>query len=47
MEPVRRVARDLARKGKLEFMQGGEAVDADNHKGPVRLRSSRIIGKDE
>ena len=41
MEPVREVARYLARQGVVEFTQRGKVVDPDNHKGPVRLRLCR------
>jgi hypothetical protein len=41
MEPVRRVARDLAARGELEVTQKGRVVDIDTARGPIRLRSSR------
>lgn len=41
MEPVRRVAGELARQGELEVTQKGRVVDVDAARGPIRLRSSR------
>ena len=39
MEPTRKVARGLAREGKVEILQKGKRVaDIDNFKGPIRLR---------
>lgn len=43
MEPVRCVARELAGGGIIEFTQGGEVVDPDQFKGPVRLRQSKTF----
>jgi hypothetical protein len=41
MEPVRRVARELAARGALEVTQKGRVVDIDAARGPIRLRASR------
>ena len=41
MEPVRRVARELAARGALEVTQKGRGVDIDAARGPIRLRASR------
>ncbi len=40
MEPTRAVVRDLARAGRVEVLQRGEALDPDGTwRGPVRIRS--------
>ncbi len=40
MEPTRAVVRDLARAGRVEVLQRGEALDPDGAwRGPVRIRS--------
>lgn len=38
MEPVREAARRLAVAGRVEWLQGGRAVDPSTARGPVRLR---------
>jgi hypothetical protein len=38
MEPAREAARRLVAAGHLEVTQGGEVVDMDAAKGPIRLR---------
>ena len=38
MEPVRDVARELARQGEIVITQGGREVDPDDFKGPIRIR---------
>jgi len=38
MESVRAVARVLVEKGLIEITQGGEVVDPQNFRGPIRLR---------
>ncbi|MGE0489529.1 MAG: DUF3253 domain-containing protein [Vulcanimicrobiota bacterium] len=38
MEPVRQAARELCHQGLIEICQGGEPVDPDHFRGPVRLR---------
>ena len=38
MESVRAVAKELVAKGLIEITQGGEAVDPQNFRGPIRLR---------
>lgn len=38
MESVRAVARELVAKGLIEITQGGEVVDPQNIRGPIRLR---------
>ena len=42
MEPVRLVARKLARQGDLLITQRGEPVDPDDFKGPVRIRIAQV-----
>lgn len=40
MDPVRDIARDLAREGRLEVSQKGQRLDPDGQwRGPVRIRS--------
>jgi hypothetical protein len=38
MESVRAVARELVAEGLIEITQGGQVVDPQNFRGPVRLR---------
>lgn len=38
MRPVRLVAAELAREGRLEILQNGKRVDILDARGPVRLR---------
>jgi hypothetical protein len=38
MRPVRLVAAELAREGRLEIVQNGKRVDILDARGPVRLR---------
>lgn len=38
MDAVRAAARDLVDEGVLDITQGGEVVDPDEAKGPIRLR---------
>lgn len=38
MEEVRKAARDLVAKGKIEITQKGEVIDPHHIKGPIRLR---------
>lgn len=38
MEPVRAAARRLVDAGQVEITQGGEAVDPNTVKGPIRIR---------
>ena len=45
MGPVRLVAIDLMRQGKLIITQRGKVVDPDNFRGPVRLRQSQPLKK--
>ena len=45
MDPVRDAARRLVAEGRLEVTQGGEAVDLDSARGPIRLRL--LSGPDE
>lgn len=42
MEPVRAVARRLARQGAVVITQRGEPVDPDEFKGPIRLRLAQL-----
>ncbi|MFJ9688754.1 DUF3253 domain-containing protein [Streptomyces bacillaris] len=41
MEPARRAARRLAEAGAVEITQGGRRVEADEARGPVRVRRVR------
>ena len=41
MEPVRRAARRLVAEGDVVVTQGGEVVDPDEARGPIRLRRAR------
>jgi hypothetical protein len=41
IEPVRHAARKLVAEGRVEVTQGGEPVDLDAARGPVRLRTAR------
>ncbi len=38
MESVRAVARELVAEGLIEITQGGQVVDPQNFRGPIRLR---------
>ena len=38
MEPVRRAARRLVAKGRVEICQGGRVVDPSHARGPIRIR---------
>ncbi|MFG1927158.1 DUF3253 domain-containing protein [Cryptosporangium sp. NPDC048952] len=38
MEPVRAAARRLVAAGEVEITQGGEVVDPETAKGPIRIR---------
>lgn len=38
MEPIRRVAHDMAKSGKIIITQRGKSVDASKSKGPIRLK---------
>ena len=37
MKPVRRVAQNLAREGRIAIYRKGKPVDPDNFKGVIRL----------
>lgn len=39
MRPVRIIAAELAREGRLDILQNGMRVDIHDARGPVRLRS--------
>ena len=41
MDTVRDAARALVAEGRIEVTQGGDRVDLDAAKGPVRLRTAR------
>ena len=41
MPVVRDAAREMAARGDLEVTQGGEVVDLDDARGPIRLRRPR------
>lgn len=41
MDPVRAAARDLVESGDVEITQGGEVVDPDAARGPIRIRRPR------
>lgn len=41
MKRVRQAARRLARRDSLEICQGGQAIDPDDVRGPIRLRAKR------
>jgi hypothetical protein len=47
MDTVRDAARKLVGEGRIEVTQGGEPVDLDAAKGPVRLRTARRGGQGE
>ncbi|HWJ10675.1 MAG TPA: DUF3253 domain-containing protein [Nocardioides sp.] len=38
MDPVRRAAQDLVRRGLVEITQGGEVVELATARGPIRIR---------
>ena len=44
MRPVRMVAADLVRRGTLEAVQHGRAVDISQARGPIGLRRKRYSG---
>ena len=44
MDPVREVARQLARRGVLVITQRGNVVEPDNFSGPVRLQ---LVGPEQ
>jgi hypothetical protein len=44
MDTVRDAARKLVAEGRIEVTQGGDRVDLDAVKGPVRLRTARTNG---
>ncbi|GAA0234194.1 DUF3253 domain-containing protein [Cryptosporangium japonicum] len=39
MEPVRAAARRLVAAGRVEITQGGEVVDPETVRGPIRIRT--------
>ena len=41
MDPVRAATRDLVESGDVEITQGGEVVDPDAARGPIRIRRPR------
>jgi hypothetical protein len=41
MDPVRDAARRLVVAGQVEITQGGQVVDLDQVKGPIRIRLPR------
>lgn len=41
MDPVRDAARRLVAAGRIEITQGGQVVDLDQVKGPIRIRLPR------
>lgn len=41
MEPARSAARRLVAAGRAEITQGGQVVDPDHAKGPIRVRRPR------
>jgi hypothetical protein len=41
MEPAREAARRLVTAGEVEITQGGEVVDPDTARGPIRIRRVR------
>jgi uncharacterized protein DUF3253 len=41
MEPARRAARRLVEAGDVVITQGGEVVDPETAKGPIRVRLAR------
>ncbi|MFM2094428.1 MAG: hypothetical protein RIS70_1552 [Planctomycetota bacterium] len=41
MDPVREEAIRLAREGAIELLQGGNAIDPGEFRGPIRLRQAK------
>lgn len=41
MEPARRAAQRLVTAGEVEITQGGQRVDLDKARGPIRIRRVR------
>ncbi|MBW0294224.1 MULTISPECIES: DUF3253 domain-containing protein [Rhodococcus] len=41
MEPVREAARHMVAEGEVQITQGGEVVDPESVRGPIRIRWAR------
>ncbi|ORI31056.1 S-adenosylmethionine tRNA ribosyltransferase [Rhodococcus erythropolis] len=41
MEPVREAARHMVAHGEVQITQGGEVVDPESVRGPIRIRWAR------
>ncbi len=41
MEPVREAARRMVADGEVQITQGGEVVDPESVRGPIRIRWAR------
>lgn len=41
MEPVREAARRMVADGEVQITQGGEVVDPESARGPIRIRWAR------
>jgi hypothetical protein len=41
MEPVREAARHMVADGEVQITQGGEVVDPESVRGPIRIRWAR------
>ncbi|MDV6276563.1 DUF3253 domain-containing protein [Rhodococcus erythropolis] len=41
MEPVREAARRMVADGEVQITQGGEVVDPESARGPIRIRWTR------
>eukprot|EP01133_Synstelium_polycarpum_P020648 gene20648-24800_t len=41
MEPVREAARHMVAHGEVQITQGGEVVDLESVRGPIRIRWAR------
>ena len=41
MEPVREAARHMVADGEVQITQGGEVVDPESVRGPIRIRGAR------
>ena len=41
MEPVREAARHMVADGEVQITQGGEVVDPESVRGPIRIRWTR------
>ena len=41
MEPVREAARHMVADGEVQITQGGEVVDLESVRGPIRIRWAR------